>query len=329
MLATQTLAPGARRRRCASNIEGEPRPRRHRQGPDPRHRSASIGVGGGTGYVVEYAGAAIRALSMEERMTVCNMSIEGGARAGMIAPDETTFEYAARAGRRRPERTSTPPSSAGASSPPTTGAAFDARGDDRRRRRRAAGHLGHHPGHGRAGHRPACPTPRTTTTPPRRDGVRRRAGLHGPRARREPLERHRHRRVSSSAPAPTAASKTCARPPQVVARSQGRRRRARRWSCRARAGQGRRPRPRASTRSSATPASSGARPGCSMCLAMNPDKLEPGRALRLDAQPQLRGPAGQGRPHPPGSARRWPPRPRSTATSSTSAPFDADAVVGA
>jgi 3-isopropylmalate/(R)-2-methylmalate dehydratase large subunit len=54
---------------------------------------AKIGVGGGTGHVVEYKGSAVRALSMEERMTVCNMSIEGGARAGMIAPDDTTFGY--------------------------------------------------------------------------------------------------------------------------------------------------------------------------------------------------------------------------------------------
>jgi 3-isopropylmalate/(R)-2-methylmalate dehydratase large subunit len=54
---------------------------------------AKIGVGGGTGYVFEYMGEAIRALSMEGRMTICNMSIEGGARAGMVAPDETTFEY--------------------------------------------------------------------------------------------------------------------------------------------------------------------------------------------------------------------------------------------
>ena len=52
-----------------------------------------IGTDGATGYVVEYAGSAIRALSMEGRMTVCNMSIEAGARAGMIAPDETTFAY--------------------------------------------------------------------------------------------------------------------------------------------------------------------------------------------------------------------------------------------
>jgi 3-isopropylmalate/(R)-2-methylmalate dehydratase large subunit len=52
-----------------------------------------IGTAGGTGHVIEYAGEAIRALSMEGRMTVCNMSIEAGARAGLIAPDETTFNY--------------------------------------------------------------------------------------------------------------------------------------------------------------------------------------------------------------------------------------------
>ena len=52
-----------------------------------------IGTDGATGYVIEYAGEAVRALSMEARMTLCNMSIEAGARAGMIAPDETTFEY--------------------------------------------------------------------------------------------------------------------------------------------------------------------------------------------------------------------------------------------
>ena len=54
---------------------------------------AKIGVGGGTGHVFEFTGEAIRGLSMEQRMTICNMSIEGGARAGMIAPDEATFEY--------------------------------------------------------------------------------------------------------------------------------------------------------------------------------------------------------------------------------------------
>ncbi len=54
---------------------------------------AKIGTGGGQGYVIEYRGSAIEALSMEARMTVCNMSIEAGARAGMVAPDQTTFDY--------------------------------------------------------------------------------------------------------------------------------------------------------------------------------------------------------------------------------------------
>ncbi|MBX5495103.1 MAG: 3-isopropylmalate dehydratase large subunit [Bryobacteraceae bacterium] len=54
-----------------------------------------IGIGGGTGCIFEYTGSAIRSLSMEERMTVCNMSIEGGARAGLIAPDDTTYQYLA------------------------------------------------------------------------------------------------------------------------------------------------------------------------------------------------------------------------------------------
>ncbi len=54
---------------------------------------AKIGTGGGQGYVLEYRGSAIRSLSMEARMTICNMSIEAGARAGMVAPDDTTFEY--------------------------------------------------------------------------------------------------------------------------------------------------------------------------------------------------------------------------------------------
>jgi 3-isopropylmalate/(R)-2-methylmalate dehydratase large subunit len=81
-----------------------------------------IGVGGGTGHVLEYRGAAIRALSMEERMTVCNMSIEAGARAGMIAPDDTTYRYLAgrprapkgEAWERALERWRTLPSDAGA-----------------------------------------------------------------------------------------------------------------------------------------------------------------------------------------------------------------------
>ena len=83
-----------------------------------------MGTDGAAGHVVEYAGPAIEALSMEGRMTVCNMTIEGGGRAGMIAPDDTTFAWLeGRAGgaggpRRRRRR-------AGAACAPTTGAAFD------------------------------------------------------------------------------------------------------------------------------------------------------------------------------------------------------------
>jgi len=59
------------------------------------HLISRIGIGGGTGCVFEYSGSTIRSLSMEERMTICNMSIEGGARAGLVAPDDTTYQYLA------------------------------------------------------------------------------------------------------------------------------------------------------------------------------------------------------------------------------------------
>ena len=91
VMATQTL-PNVPPRTMAVTIEG----------PLPAGATAKdlvlavisrIGTGGGQGYIIEYRGEAIRTLSMEGRMTVCNMSIEAGARAGMIAPDETTFAY--------------------------------------------------------------------------------------------------------------------------------------------------------------------------------------------------------------------------------------------
>jgi 3-isopropylmalate/(R)-2-methylmalate dehydratase large subunit len=91
VLATQTI-PQRRPRSMEIRLEGTP--------PDGITAKdlilaviGRIGVAGGAGHVVEYTGAAIRALSMEGRMTICNMSIEAGARAGMIAPDETTFAY--------------------------------------------------------------------------------------------------------------------------------------------------------------------------------------------------------------------------------------------
>ena len=91
VLATQTL-PLKAFKTMAINVEGTLRP-----GVTAKDIIlaviAKIGTGGGQGYVLEYRGSAIRALSMEARMTICNMSIEAGARAGMVAPDQTTFDY--------------------------------------------------------------------------------------------------------------------------------------------------------------------------------------------------------------------------------------------
>jgi 3-isopropylmalate/(R)-2-methylmalate dehydratase large subunit len=91
VLATQTL-PLKPFKTMAINVEGTLRP-----GVTAKDIIlaviAKIGTGGGQGYVLEYRGSAIRSLSMDGRMTICNMSIEAGARAGMVAPDETTFEY--------------------------------------------------------------------------------------------------------------------------------------------------------------------------------------------------------------------------------------------
>ena len=91
VLATQTLSQN-RPRTMAVNVDGD-------LGPGVTAKDVTlavihgIGVDGGIGHAVEYRGSAIRGLSMEGRMTVCNMSIEGGARAGMVAPDEKTYEY--------------------------------------------------------------------------------------------------------------------------------------------------------------------------------------------------------------------------------------------
>src|SRR5918911_372202 len=91
VLATQTL-PQRRPKKMEVRVDGELKP-----GVTAKDVILGIigriGVGGGIGHVIEYTGSAIRSLSMEGRMTVCNMSIEGGARAGMVAPDDTTFSY--------------------------------------------------------------------------------------------------------------------------------------------------------------------------------------------------------------------------------------------
>src|SRR6185312_15595412 len=91
VLATQTLRQ-KKSKNMRVTIEGEPIP-----GVGAKDFALAvigeIGTAGGTGYVIEYAGSAVRALSMEGRMTLCNLTIEAGARAGLVAPDETTFDY--------------------------------------------------------------------------------------------------------------------------------------------------------------------------------------------------------------------------------------------
>ncbi len=170
--------------------------------------SRRIGVGGGTGHVFEFTGEAIRGLSMEERMTICNMSIEGGARAGLIAPDDTTFEYVAG----RPHapkgadwdaavaRWRTLPSDRGRDP-------FEV-DDDRRVRARADDHLRHEPGHGHADHR-ACPGPGCSRTPPAVAPSSTRSTTWA--CSRASACSASRSTSSSSARAPTAGSATCAR----------------------------------------------------------------------------------------------------------------------
>ena len=138
-----------------------------------------IGVNGGTGHVIEFRGSAIEAMSMDERMTVCNMSIEAGARAGMIAPDATTFEYLqgppVRAdgrglgqGRGRLEHAAQ-----------RSGRGLRQVGDVRRQHARADDHLRHQPGHGHHDQRQRAGTSG-------RCRVREVAGVHGPDRGRAP-----------------------------------------------------------------------------------------------------------------------------------------------
>ena len=113
-----------------------------------------MGTNGAAGHVVEYAGEVIEAMSMEERMTICNMTIEGGGRAGMIAPDQTTFDWVqGRPGRARGLR-----GGAGVLAHAADRRGRDVRPRDHRRRERglARRHLGHEPRPGRAGRPRPC-----------------------------------------------------------------------------------------------------------------------------------------------------------------------------
>ena len=299
-----------RRSRCASTARCRraSAPRTSSSPSSPRSAPAAR-----TGHVIEYRGTAIEALDMEERMTVCNMSIEAGARAGMIAPDETTFAVARRPrARAQGRRLGRAPSAHWRTLPTDDGATFDATVTLDASTLAPMITYGTNPGMGMpiTGRVPAPASARRRRPRRARQGAR----LHGADARRRPSRAARSTWSSSASCTNSrigdlrAAARACSR----AARS---RRACACSSCRARSHQDARPRPRDSTACSARPAPSGARPGCSMCIAMNGDQLEPRAVRRQHQQPQLRGAAGRAAgarflacPSPP------PPRP-SPATS--------------
>ena len=255
-----------------------------------------IGTAGATGCVVEYAGSAIRALSMEGRMTICNMSIEAGARAGMIAPDETTFAYLK--GRRFCPQGAAwdeavaewsqacPPIAARTSTANSTIDAADAR---------SLRQLGNKPGHG---HRrqitvplPDAATPARPTRKPSSAPSNIWISRPAHRSNRSPST------ASSSAPAPTDASKTCAPPPVVrgynVATTFAR------WSSPAR-----RPVKAQAEKEGLDQIFNDRRLRLARARMLHVPRHEPRhslprRALRLDQQPQLRRPPGPRRAHAP------------------------------
>ncbi len=254
-----------------------------------------IGTAGGTGYALEYAGEAIRALSMEGRMTVCNMSVEGGAKAGFIAPDEKAYAY--------PQGPAEVAEGQGlgrrdallGDAALRRRRAFRPRDQARRREAAAARHLGHQPRAGDLDHRPRAGAERDR----RREQAARRARPRSTTwasraARRSPTSRST---ACSSAPAPTGASRTCAPPPRWP--------RARRCN--------------AGVNAMIVPGSGLVKeqaeaegldkiflkagfewrePGCSMCLAMNPDKLAPGERCASTSNRNFEGRQGyKGRTH--------------------------------
>ena len=253
-----------------------------------------IGTAGGTGYTIEFGGSAIRALSMEGRMTVCNMAIEAGARAGLVGVDETTIQYV----KGRPFAPKGVEFEHAAALWRTLrsdeGAHFDAVVEHRRQHPQAASHLGHQPRDGAVHRRPRAR--------PRQGARRHQARCHRARAwstwgwsrtSRSPTSASTR---CSSAAAPTAASRTCARPLPWCAASAGgwRPMSSWRWWCRARAWSRRRPRPKACTTVFKAAGFEWREPGCSMCLAMNADRLEPGERCASTSNRNFEGRQGNG-----------------------------------
>ena len=289
MCLPRSVCRSADRRRCASRFDGE-----LALGVTAKDAIlgaiGQIGVAGGVGHVVEYAGPVVRELSMEGRMTVCNMSIEAGARAGMIAPDDTTFAYlegrpgapAARLGARarragaRCRRTPTPSSIARSTSTPD---------------RSTPGHLGDEPWDGRPGRRRR----------PRSGRLRRRRRARGRSSGRSRTwgwspERRSPRSAStacSSGRARTRESRICALVAMIVGGRRVRPTRAR--DGRARLGGVRRQAEEEGLDGIFERAGFEWRlAGCSMCLGMNPDMLAPGERCASTSNRNFEGRQGRG-----------------------------------
>ena len=252
-----------------------------------------LGVGGMVGYAVEYAGETIRGLTMENRMTICNMTIEGGGRAGMIAPDETTFEFV----RGKPGAPEDFDAAVARWSelPSDEGAVFDTEFEVDATADLADGQLGHEPLAGGRGQRCRCPIPAQGEVDDR-EGAERALTYMGLKAG-QPISEIALDRVfigsctnSRIQDLREAASVVEGR---KVAEHGQRDGRARVGGGQGR-GRGRGPRrglPRRRLRL--------AQRRLLDVPGHEPRHPQPGRALRFDLEPQLRGPPGQGRPHPP------------------------------
>ncbi len=225
---------------------------------------AKIGTGGGQGHVIEYRGSAIESLSMEGRMTICNMSIEAGARAGMVAPDETTFEFL-RGRPHAPQGADWDAAVAAWSQLRTDeGAEFDTEVYIDASTLSPFVTWGTNPGQGvpLSG---SVPDPELMFDDARAPVGRKSVGVHGSSARNGDARHrggHRFRRLVHQRQDRGSA---CGR--RRPARPQGRRRRADARSCPARCGCARRPNPKASARSSPPPGRSGDRPAARCALA--------------------------------------------------------------
>ena len=246
--------------------------------------------------MIEYAGSAVRGLSMEGRMTICNMSIEGGARAGMIAPDDTTFAYLEGGPALRPEQSGNAGSTSGVDSPPTRMRPTTprSRSTSESSSRRSPG--GRTPGWSRPW-TGAVPDPDAIDDPDDRAATERALAYMDLEPGTPIREIHLDRVFIGSCTnariedlrVVAAARRRPTRPP--VGARDGRARIGRR----AASGRGGGARPPSSRRAGFE----WRRAGCSMCLGMNPDIARPRRALRFDVEPELRGPPGPRRPHPP------------------------------